>query len=141
MSDKALADAACELLNTKERLIYHLIKVIQESMDDGFQKCDSDQAPEAAETAIYYLIQLGYSPGERWGMFPKDRTRWDFMLESGEPGTHLKPKTGGRAHRAEEIERALFGMLATLNTAIQGGQISHSEQIDRAIANAGKALG
>jgi len=123
MNDTALANEASKLVNTKERLIYHLIRTVTAGWSGDWDN-------EGYE-ALSFLKELGYSKNDK---------RWKFMLDSGEPGTHEKPVPGGAADRAVKIEQALNGMLATLSTARQGGQLGHSEQISRAIGNAEKAL-
>ncbi len=123
MSATSLANSNCELLNTKERLIYHLIR----TLTAGWKGEWDNEGYEA----LKYLKELGY---------PKDGHRWQFMMDSGEPGTHQKPSPEGRAKRAEDIETALFGMMATLFTAQRSGQIGHVEQIEKAVARASKAL-
>ena len=122
MADPTIASAT-ELHNTKERLIYHLIRTVAA----GWKGKRDDEGC----AALKYLKELGY---------PKDGDRWKFMYSSGEPGTHQKPSPEGRAKRAEEIEGALNGMLSTLSSLKKGGRLGHVEQIERAIDYGEKAL-
>ncbi len=122
MADPTIASAT-ELLNTKERLIYHLIRTVTAGWKGEWDAEGYD--------ALRFLKELGYT---------KDDRRWKFMLESGEPGTHQKPSPEGRAKRAEDIEGALNGMLSTLSSLKKGGRLGNIEQIERAIDYGEKAL-
>jgi hypothetical protein len=63
------ARARVELLNTKERLVYHLVRLVA-------QAGEKDETwTIAADDANQLLHEMGYTPGRR-----------TFMMESGEPG-------------------------------------------------------
>jgi hypothetical protein len=62
------AKAITALINTKERLIYHLIQMVE---------VDTEIKSATSERAVGFLNALGYPYRER---------RWKFMLGHGEPG-------------------------------------------------------